>query len=90
MRALLGVIALFLSAAPAYANPQCTTEPASKWQPKDDMMKRIVAADGYKVDVFKITTGNCYELYGRDKAGKRIEIYYHPMTGDVVKYNARK
>ena len=54
-----------------------------------ELMKKIVATQGYKVEVFKVTTGNCYELYGRDKAGKRIEIYYNPVTAEVVKSNAR-
>jgi hypothetical protein len=31
-----------------------------------------------------VTTGNCYEIYGQDKQGKRIEIYFNPITGDVV------
>ncbi len=88
MRALLA-IAIIAVATPALAGPQCTDQPASKWLPKDELMKKIVAAEGYKVEVFKVTTGNCYELYGRDKAGKRIEIYYNPITADIVKSNAR-
>jgi hypothetical protein len=89
MRKLLPA-GLLIAASPALAEPQCTSEPASKWQPKEEMMKAVIASNGYKVDVFKVTTGNCYELYGRDKAGKRIEIYYHPITGAVVKTNQRK
>ena len=29
-------------------------------------------------DVLKVTKGNCYELYGSNPAGKRVEIYYRP------------
>ncbi len=88
MRILL-IISLLAIATPAVAGPQCTDQPAAKWLAKDEFMKTIVAEHGYKVEVFKVTAGNCYELYGRDKAGKRIEIYYNPMTADVVKSNAR-
>ena len=47
-------------------------------------MKSKVAALGYMIKVFKVTKGRCYEVYGQDKAGKRIEVYFHPITGDVV------
>ena len=83
------VIAILAAATPALAGPQCTDQPASKWLAKDEVMKKIVAEHGYKVEVFKVTAGNCYEMYGRDKAGKRVEIYYNPITADVVKSNAR-
>jgi len=82
-------IAIVALATPALAGLQCTDEPSSKWLPKDQLMTRIVDTEGYRVDVFKVTTGNCYELYGRDRQGKRIEIYYNPVNADVVKSNAR-
>jgi len=47
-------------------------------------MKAKIAELGYKYRIFKVTTGNCYEIYGQDKAGQRIEVYFHPITGNVV------
>ena len=47
-------------------------------------MKEKVAAMGHHIDVFKTTKGNCYEIYGKDSAGKNIEIYFNPVTGEVV------
>ena len=47
-------------------------------------MKLKVAGLGYQAKVFKVTRGNCYEIYGLDKAGKRVEIYFHPVTGKIV------
>ena len=70
-------------ASPALASPQCTSEPESKWMPEADMRAKAEAA-GNKIDVFKRTKGSCYEIYGRDGSGKRIEIYYNPVTGDIV------
>ena len=87
MRRIL-VVCMIAIATPASAGPQCTNEPADKWIPKEDLLNKIVA-EGYKVGVFKVTTGKCYELYGMDKAGKRVEIYYNPVSGDVVKMNSR-
>ena len=87
MRFLLAMT-LIVSAAPVLAGPQCTHEPVSAWLPQGEFQKKIVAAKvtGF---VFKVTAGNCYELYGRDKTGKRIEIYYHPVTAAIVKSSSR-
>jgi hypothetical protein len=66
------------------AEPKCTSEPKDKWISESEMKSKI-ATLGYRVRIFKVTKGNCYEIYGRDKAGKRIEIYFDPVTGSVVK-----
>ena len=83
MRIILVISSLAISTA-ALADPQCTSEPAGKWIPQAEMMKKIVAM-GHHVDVFKTTKGNCYEIYGKNTAGKRIEIYFNPVTGEIVK-----
>jgi hypothetical protein len=70
-------------ACPAFARTQCTTEPKDKWMSQTDMKAQIAIA-GYKPDVFKVTKGNCYEIYGRDAKGKRIEVYFNPVNGKVV------
>ena len=44
----------------------------------------------YKIKNFKVTAGNCYEIYGWDKAGKKVEIYFNPVTGAKVKENIEK
>ena len=28
-----------------------------------------------------VSKGKCYEIYGLDKAGKKVEIYFDPATG---------
>jgi hypothetical protein len=67
----------------AYAGPDCTSEPKNKWL-SESAMKTKIAELGYKYRVFKVTKGNCYEIYGQDASGKRIEVYFHPVTGKVV------
>lgn len=74
---------LIVLAGPAFAGPTCTSEPKAKWMSANDMKAKL-AAQGYKFKVFKVTSGNCYEIYGRDEKGKRVEIYFHPITGAVV------
>ena len=34
-----------------------------------------------------MTEGNCYEIYGFDKDGKKVEIYFDPVSGKPVKSN---
>jgi hypothetical protein len=87
MRGLI-VIASLLTGSAALAGPECTKEPSSKWLPQEEMRGKILNA-GFKIDVLKTTQGNCYEIYGRNPAGKRVEVYYHPITGEVVKSSTR-
>ena len=83
MRWLIAVLTVTIVSGPAFAGPTCTSEPKDKWL-SENAMKAKIAELGYKYKVFKVTTGNCYEIYGQDTAGKRIEIYFHPVTGSVV------
>ena len=67
----------------AFAAPDCTKAPRAEWMSEAAMQKQITDA-GYKIGKFKIS-GSCYEIYGRDPSGKRVEIYYNPVDGSVVK-----
>ena len=80
---VIAVAALSLSTS-ALAGVQCTTEPKEKWMTEDAMKKQITDA-GYRIAKFKITGGQCYEIYGTDSSGKKVEIYYNPVNGNVVK-----
>jgi len=84
MRFVLSVAVFFAFHVTAFAEPQCTTEPKDTWINESEMKSRV-ASLGYQAKVFKVTKGNCYEIYGLDKAGKRIEVYFHPITGKIVK-----
>ncbi len=74
----------FLSLTPALAlaSPSGTREPKSKWMP-EAAMKAKVEAMGYTVKTFEVT-GNCYEIYGKDKKGERAEVYFNPVSGEIV------
>ncbi len=83
MHRLIAILALTILSGSAFAGPTCTSEPKHKWMSEGDMKAKI-AELGYKYKVFKVTTGNCYEIYGQDQKGQRIEIYFHPITGALV------
>ncbi|MDP2296613.1 MAG: PepSY domain-containing protein [Pseudolabrys sp.] len=83
MLRIVVILAFSIVSGSALAGPTCTSEPKEKWL-TESAMKEKIATLGYKYKVFKVTTGNCYEIYGQDSAGKRIEIYFHPVTGALV------
>lgn len=84
---LVATVMSFLLVSPAHAAATCTAAPTDKWLPAETMRQRI-AADGYRIGVFK-TDGDCYEIYGRDKDGRRVEIYFDPVSGAIVKSSVR-
>ena len=77
-------IAIVAGPAIAQAAPNCTSEPQDKWM-TEDAMKAKVATLGYeRVKTFKVS-GSCYEIYGYTKDGQKAEVYFNPVTGDIVK-----
>jgi len=74
-----------LAAGPALAGPTCTKEAKGKWL-SEDAMKQKIAEMGYKdIKTFKTTSGSCYEIYGHNAEGKKAEVYFNPVTAEVVK-----
>jgi hypothetical protein len=51
--------------------------------------KAKIEAMGYKINKFKVD-GNCYEIYGTNKEGKRAEVYFDVKTLKIVKAEIRK
>lgn len=80
---LLSLFAGLLSLQ-ATAGPECTQEPQEKWQ-SVEAFKEKMQRDGYEVKRYKITSGNCYEIYGWNKKGQKVEIYFHPISGEIIK-----
>ncbi|MBE0703485.1 MAG: PepSY domain-containing protein [Afipia sp.] len=90
MRTAIATTAALLAAmtfsGAAFAAPDCTTEPKSKWM-TEDAMKSMIEKMGYKdIRTFK-TSGSCYEIYGHTKDGKKAEVYFNPVSGEVVQSN---
>ncbi len=75
-------LGLFLT-LPAYAKKSCTDEPKSKWM-SEEAFKKKVTDEGYTIRKFK-QPGTCYEIYGTNKDGKKVEVYFNPVDGSVVK-----
>jgi hypothetical protein len=87
----LAVAALILPlASAAIAGPTCTEEPQSKWLSEQQMTEKFTAL-GFRDDVKKlhVSKGKCWEIYGHDKAGRKVEVYFHPITGAIVESNVK-
>ena len=91
MRRLVIVAALCVPAlvpGTVWAKADCKAYPKAEWMSEADAKTKI-AAQGYTVTTFKID-GNCYEIYGRNKDGKKVEIYFDAKTLEVVKSEIEK
>ncbi len=84
---LLAAGALCLLSSAALASPNCTSEPQDKWL-SEEVMKQKIADMGFgKIKVFKKTTTGCYEIYGYNAEGRKAEVYFNPVTGEIVESN---
>lgn len=82
MRAI--ILATALCSTAAVAGPQCTTTDKSEWLDQTKFQEDL-KEKGYDIKVFKVTDGNCYEIYGWNKDKQKVEIYFDPVTGKSVK-----
>jgi hypothetical protein len=74
---------LMLACTGALAGANCPKYPKAEWMPESEAKAKI-EAQGYKIRKFKID-GNCYEIYGENKEGKKAEVYFDAKTLAVVK-----
>ncbi len=72
------------------ASAQFVDHDAVKCSPvaKEDMrpqmeLQRKLASEGWKVRQVKSFNG-CYEVYGFDASGQRVEAFFHPKTFESV------
>ena len=84
--AVLGAAATFSTTVAAKAD--CKSYPQAEWMKEADAKAKI-EAQGYAIDKFKVS-GNCYEIYGKNKEGKKVEIYYDAKTLEPVKSEIEK
>ncbi|UUR06806.1 PepSY domain-containing protein [Sphingomonas glaciei] len=82
MRILLLTAAAALSAAiatPAAATGKMTCNaPQKSWKTLGSLESKL-KKDGWEVRKSKVD-GGCYEVYGTDPQGRRVEAYFHPVS----------
>jgi hypothetical protein len=83
MKQILIVSLVVLAGASANAKKTCTDQPKDKWMSEADFKNKIEGM-GYKINKFK-QPGTCYEIYGTNKNGKKVEVYFNPVDATIVK-----
>ena len=79
-----GLLALaMLSASSAFAEANCQAHPKNEQIPQADFQKAL-EKHGFTIKKFK-TDGNCFEMYGKSKGGKKVEKYFDTKDGKIVK-----
>jgi hypothetical protein len=81
---LIPLIFVLANAAPGSAKEEraCGDAPRTQWLSEDAIKAKGVAL-GYEVRRVKIEKG-CYEAYATDKTGSKVELYFNPVTGEIV------
>lgn len=70
------------------ASADCPVYPKEEWAP-ESTLKQALLDEGYSIKKFKVD-GNCYEMYGRNKQGKKVEIYFDTKTLAIIKAEVQK
>ena len=83
----VAIISLCVASSTALASPTCTKEPEEKWLSEADMKQKINQMGYTNIKVFKKTNAGCYEIYGYAADGRKAEVYFNPVNGEIVENN---
>jgi len=71
-----------LSSANATGRMTCAPVDPAKWITQENLTKELTSS-GWSVRFIK-EDGGCWEVYGTDEEGHRVEGYFHPETGEKL------
>ena len=72
----------FAGAVHAQHAERCEPIPKEQWKPQAELERKLTDM-GWKIRRIKIENG-CYEVYGTDEKGGKVEVFFHPKTFDRV------
>lgn len=77
------------AAAPALATGKmtCDAGPQDGWK-SQAQLEASLTKQGWQVRKSKVD-GGCYEVYGTDPEGNRVEAYFHPVTFEKLLVSRR-
>ncbi|MEJ8855624.1 PepSY domain-containing protein [Variovorax robiniae] len=61
---------------------RCAPVPKEEMKPQMELQRKLTS-EGWKVRQIKNFNG-CYEVYGFDPSGKRVEMFFDPKTFEKV------
>ena len=74
--------ALAAHGALAHGSVECPIEPREQWRPQMELQRTLVD-QGWRVRQVKLQ-GSCYEVYGFDAKGTRVEAFFNPRTFERI------
>ena len=80
--AVVAALAAFAAVGPALADEAKCTQPEASWKPVEELKTKLTA-EGWTISNVKTDEG-CYEVYAKDKDGKKVEVYFDPVTFEKV------
>ncbi|KAB2922159.1 MAG: PepSY domain-containing protein [Dechloromonas sp.] len=84
---LIGIIAAGVAhASPPSEKLVCTTAPRSAWMP-EAKIREAFGEKNYALVKFKVSRGHCYEFYAVHRDGSIVEAYFHPLSGEMMRFN---
>lgn len=84
MKKIFTLVLLSMTLISCTKKTECTTVDKSEWMDQETFKSQLIT-EGYKINEFKVTEGNCYEVYGWDKEENKVEVYFNPVDGTIVK-----
>ena len=93
MKKILILAAVAAGAALTFSVPAAATgkmtcsAPQAKWKSRTALEARL-RKQGWKVAKSKVD-GGCFEVYGTDPKGNRVEAYFHPVTFEKLLVSRR-
>jgi hypothetical protein len=77
-----------LGSSPASATGKMTCDaPQAKWKALPALEAQL-RKEGWEVRKSKVD-GGCYEVYGTDPQGNRVEAYFHPVSFEKLLVSRR-
>ena len=77
--AIAAALTIALAASPAAATGKLRCDaPQKQWKSMAKLQASLVK-QGWQVRKAKVD-GGCYEVYGTDPKGNRVEAYFHPVS----------
>lgn len=61
---------------------RCEAIPKEQWKSQAEFERKLTDM-GWKIRRVKIENG-CYEVYGTDERGGKVEVFFHPKTLERV------
>lgn len=83
---VLAAVLVSTSALSALAAAPCTTAPKADWKPSTAATEKAVSL-GYTTSKVKEEDA-CWEVYAKDAKGAKFELFFNPVTLDLVRTKA--